>query len=139
MSKLTFPLLAAVLAAAALPAFAADLTINVAGVSGADGQIMVAVYNSAETFPSKPVRGLAVPARDGAVQVKLSGLPAGDYAFAIYHDANNNGKLDRNPVGMPTEDYAFSNNAVGKRGAPRFEDARIALPADGASTSVNLR
>jgi uncharacterized protein (DUF2141 family) len=139
MSKLIFPLLAAALSAAALPAFAADLTINVAGVSGAEGQIMVAVYNSAETFPAKPVRGLAVPAQDGVVQVKLSGLPAGDYALAIYHDANGNGKLDRNPVGMPTEDYAFSNNAVGKRGAPRFEDARIALPADGASTSVNLR
>jgi uncharacterized protein (DUF2141 family) len=139
MSKLIFPLLAAVLSAAALPAFAADLTINVAGVSGAGGQVMVAVYNSAETFPAKPVRGLAVPAQDGAVQVKLSGLPAGDYALAIYHDANGNGKLDRNPVGMPTEDYAFSNNAVGKRGAPRFEDARIALPADGASTNVNLR
>jgi uncharacterized protein (DUF2141 family) len=42
-------------------------------------------------------------------------------------------------VGMPTEDYAFSNNAVGKRGAPRYEDARIALPAAGAVATVNLR
>ena len=71
--------------------------------------------------------------------IEVAGLQAGDYAFALYHDANGNGKLDRNPVGMPTEDYAFSNNAMGKRGAPRFDDARVSLPADGAATSVSLR
>jgi uncharacterized protein (DUF2141 family) len=47
--------------------------------------------------------------------------------------------MDRNMVGMPTEDYAFSNNAMGKRGAPRFEDARIVLPEIGATATVNLR
>ncbi|MTV36473.1 DUF2141 domain-containing protein [Duganella radicis] len=129
----------AALFAAAAPAFAADLTINVEGVSSADGQVMVAIYNSAETFPTKPLRALTAPAHDGTVQLVAAELPAGEYAFALYHDANGNGKLDRNPVGMPIEDYAFSNNAIGKRGAPHFEDARIVLPAGGASTTVNLR
>jgi uncharacterized protein (DUF2141 family) len=135
MSRLLFALLFAV----AAPVFSADLTINVDGVANADGQIMVAVFNSADTFPVKPVRGLAVPAQNGKVQLVVPDLPAGDYAFAIYHDTNGNGKLDRNPVGMPIEDYAFSNNAIGKRGAPSFNDARVALPAAGATTSVNLR
>ncbi|WP_343731582.1 DUF2141 domain-containing protein [Duganella sp.] len=135
MSKL---ILTALFAAAA-PVFAADLTINVEGIASAEGQVMVAIYNSADTFPTKPVRALAVPAHAGSVQLVASDLPPGDYAFALYHDANGNGKLDRNPVGMPTEDYAFSNNAMGKRGAPRFDDARVSLPADGASTTVSLR
>lgn len=139
MTKLILAALFAASVPAALPAYAADLTISVDGVSGAEGQIMVALYNSADTFLAKPVRGAAAPAHSGTVQLKVSDLPAGDYAFAVYHDANGNGKMDRNPVGMPAEDYAFSNNALGKRGAPRYEDARISLPADGAVASVNLR
>lgn len=134
MSRLMFALLFA-----AAPSFAADLTINVDGVASADGQVMVAVFDSADTFLAKPVRAAAAPANQGTVQLQVAGLPAGDYALAVYHDANGNGKLDRNSVGMPTEDYAFSNNAFGKRGAPSFADARIALPADGASARVNLR
>ncbi|MYM22061.1 DUF2141 domain-containing protein [Duganella sp. FT135W] len=132
-------LMIALLFAAAAPSFAADLTINIDGVSSAEGQVMVAVFNSADTFPAKPLRAAAVPAHEGTVQLQVTDLPAGDYALAVYHDANGNGKMDRNSVGMPTEDFAFSNNAFGKRGAPSFEDARIVLPASGATTRVNLR
>lgn len=72
MTRLIFPLLLA----ATLPTYAADLTIDVAGVSGADGRIMVAVCDSAEAFPAKPLRSMAVPAQDGPVQVRVTGLPA---------------------------------------------------------------
>ncbi|NYE60169.1 uncharacterized protein (DUF2141 family) [Duganella sp. 1224] len=132
-------LLLALLFASTAPVFGADLTIRIDGVASADGDIKIALYNSADSFLSKPVRGLQAPAHAGTVEVKVADLAPGDYAFAVYHDANGNGKMDRNMVGMPTEDYAFSNNAAGKRGAPRFEDARIALPADGATATVNLR
>ncbi|MRX06383.1 DUF2141 domain-containing protein [Pseudoduganella sp. FT25W] len=135
MSKLIL----AVLFAAALPAYAADLIIHVDGVASAEGDVKVAIYNSAGTFLGKPLRGVAAPAQAGAVELKVTGLPAGEYAFAVYHDANGNDKMDRNMVGMPTEDYAFSNNAMGKKGAPRFEDARIVLPESGATATVNLR
>lgn len=121
------------------PAVAADLKISVTGVSSADGQIMVALYNSAESFLDKPFRATAAPAVAGVTQIEFKDLPPGDYAYSLYHDANANGKMDRNLIGMPTEDYAFSNNAMGKRGAPEYAAARFALPAAGAATSVSLR
>jgi uncharacterized protein (DUF2141 family) len=120
-------------------ASAADLTIAVDGVASADGKVMVAMYNSADAFRGKPYRALMAPATAGTVTLKFTELPAGDYAFAVYHDANGNGKLDMNAVGMPVEDYAFSNNAMGKRAAPSYEDARFQLPAGGATASVSLR
>lgn len=135
MSKLML----ALLFAATFPCHAADLAIRIDGVAGADGDIKVAVYNSAETFPGKPLRGAVAQAHEGTVQLTVAGLPAGDYASVVFHDANNNGKMDRNEMGVPTEDYAFSNNAMGKRGVPRFEDARIVLPESGATAVVNLR
>jgi uncharacterized protein (DUF2141 family) len=120
-------------------AAAADLTITVDDVASADGQLMVALYNSADTFRGKPYRALSAPASAGTVKLEVKDLPAGDYAFALYHDANRNGKLDMNALGMPAEDYAFSNNAMGKRGAPSYEDARFQVPAAGAAASVSLR
>ncbi|USX24122.1 DUF2141 domain-containing protein [Oxalobacteraceae bacterium OTU3CINTB1] len=120
-------------------ASAADLTITVEGVASADGRLMVALYNAAETFRGKPYLARMAPASTGAVTLAFKELPAGDYAFAVYHDANGNGKLDLNAVGMPVEDYAFSNNAMGNRSAPSYEDARFQVPAGGAAVSVTLR
>lgn len=126
-------------AAGSASASAGDLTITVEGVSSADGRLMVALYNSAETFRGKPYRARMAAASAGAVTLQVKDMPAGDYAFAVYHDANGNGKLDLNAVGMPVEDYAFSNNAMGNRSAPAYEDARFQVPPGGAAVSVNLR
>ncbi|WP_426175501.1 DUF2141 domain-containing protein [Massilia sp. TWR1-2-2] len=127
----------AVLAAA--PAGAADLTIHVDDVNAAGGMIHVALYNSADSF-MKSVAGIGKTAATGqADTIVLKNLPAGEYAFALFHDANANEKLDKNMFGIPTEDYAFSNNAVGKMGPPSYDSARFTLPAAGATVRVSLR
>ena len=43
--------------------------------------------------------------------------------MAVIHDANMNGKLDTNLLGIPTEGYGFSNDARGLLGAPSFSAA----------------
>lgn len=124
---------------ASMPAGAADLTIHVDDVRSADGSLMVALYDSAGTFLKKPVQASTVKAAPGANTVLIKDLPEGDYAFAVYHDANANGKMDANLMGMPTEDYAFSNNAMGRMGPPTFELARLSVPAAGLSTRVSVK
>ena len=124
---------------AASQASAADLTIHIDDVKAAGGQIMVAIYNSAGAFLKTASGSASVAAARSDNIVVLKDLPAGEYAFAVYHDANSNGKMDRNLLGIPTEDYAFSNNALGKMGPPKFEDARFILPAAGATLRVSLR
>ncbi len=47
--------------------------------------------------------------------------------------------MDKNLLGIPTEDYAFSNNALGKMGPPSFESAKLAIPAAGATVRVTLK
>jgi uncharacterized protein (DUF2141 family) len=42
-------------------------------------------------------------------------------------------------MGIPTEDYAFSNNAMGNMGPPSFEAAKFQVSEAGASTKVSLR
>lgn len=133
--------LAACLALAlfAASAQAGDLSITVDGVKSSQGQIMVALYDSADGFLKRTVKTGAAPAANGSTKLTIKDVPAGEYGFALFHDANGNGKMDKNMMGIPSEDYAFSNNALGNMGPPSFEQARFSVPAAGAATTVSLR
>jgi uncharacterized protein (DUF2141 family) len=128
-----------VLALLATPAFAADLTVRVADVPSAQGSIMVAVYDGAANFLRKPVQSARVAAAAGTVDIVIKDLPAGGYGVAVFHDANGNGKMDSNFMGIPVEDHAFSNNARGTMGPPSFEQVKFSLPAAGATATISLR
>jgi uncharacterized protein (DUF2141 family) len=118
---------------------AADLTIRIDNVENNDGRIMVALYDGADAYMKRPLQTAAVEAVAGATTVQFKDLAPGEYAFAIFHDANGNGRLDRNRMGMPTEMHTFSNDAQGFMGPPSFDAARFALPAAGRAVTVNLR
>ena len=51
------------------------------------------------------------------------GLPPGRYAASAYHDKDDDGELDRNFLGIPSEDYAFTSGAKAGLRPPSFEDA----------------
>ena len=54
-------------------------------------------------------------------------VPPGRYAVVAFQDANDNGKIDLNSTGVPTELAAFSNDAQGIGGPPKFEQAVIVI------------
>jgi uncharacterized protein (DUF2141 family) len=60
-----------------------------------------------------------------------------EYALAIYHDLNENGKMDAGIFGIPTEKYGFSNNAKGHMGPPSYHKSRIEL-TDSVIVRINL-
>ena len=103
------------------------------------GAAMVALFDSEESYGSgQAVRGVAVDVSAGQTEATFRGLPAGDYAMRAFHDVNGDGEMNTNPFGMPTEPYAFSNNARGNMGPASWERARFA--ASGATTqSITIR
>lgn len=119
---------------------AAGLVINVEGLSRAQGHLLVLVADSDAVWdgqaPRTTVQKLPVSAA-AAMAVEFPQLPPGRYAVQVMHDANDNGKLDTNLVGMPTEGYGFSNNPWLMRKA-RFDEAAFDLPAAGAAITVKL-
>lgn len=113
------------LLAAAAVASAADLTITVKDVRSAEGSVRLALYDSDASFMKLPQAKVLrqVNASKGEVKFLIHDLPAGKYAVASYHDENNNGKLDMNSLGVPTEGVGFSNDAQGEAGPPKFTQA----------------
>jgi uncharacterized protein (DUF2141 family) len=121
-------LTAALLFALSAPLQAATLEIAVSGLASTEGRVLVAVYDSADSWMKKPLRAVAgVPGADGKLLLRIDNLPDGDYAFNVLHDSNGNNKMDFNALGIPTEAYAFSNKAAGTFGPPKFDAARFSV------------
>lgn len=109
---------------------AQTLTIEVHDIPKAEGHLYVAFYVSEADFLKKPLTGLRIAVTDTMLVIPCQGLPEGEYAFSLFQDANENGKLDTGSFGIPLEKYAFSNNAVGVMGPPTYEQCCFRLQKD---------
>ncbi len=120
---------------------AADLTVTLVGLRSMQGVVRLSVYDRAETFLQDDGRiarhrviVTVVP-----MQVTFPGLAAGRYAISVVHDENDDGKLNRNVLGMPLEGYGFSNDAPVVLGPPSFEKAAIPLGVDNTTIPITMR
>jgi uncharacterized protein (DUF2141 family) len=120
-------------------ASAADITVRIDHVTNNDGQIMVALYDNTADYMKRPVRKAAVAAATGGVTVVFKDLAPGNYGLTVFHDANANGRLDTNAMGIPVESIGFSNDAQGVMGPPAFDAVKFAVPDAGAAITANLR
>lgn len=137
--NLMTPMLAACVAVAAGSAAAADLTVTVDGVTGAQGNVMVALFDKASEFPSgNRFKVQMVPAAAGTARLVFKDIPPGRYALSAFQDVNGNGRLDANMVGLPTEPYGASRDARGKMGPPAFDDAAVTLGGQPLSLTIHL-
>lgn len=120
------------------PAATTKLIVEADEASGGTGVVKVALWRDEKTFlKGDPYRAALVEIKEGRATATFDGLPPGEYAVSAFHDKNNNGKLDTNFAGKPTEPYGFSNNARGTFGPPKFERARIRVE-DNQTVSIHL-
>ena len=95
------------------------------------GSIVCSVFNNNETFLREPLTNIRVQASSsGATELQLQLEPLTQYALSCYLDTNDNGKLDTNFFGIPSEPVAASNNASAILGPPSYQDARFTISAD---------
>ena len=96
------------------------------------GILHLGVYDSKKVFESdrgdKPgpqpgiVTGIVKKVSKGVFKEEIE-VPSGTYAIGLYIDANENEKMDTNFLGIPKEQFGFSNDAKGSFGPPSFESA----------------
>ncbi|GAA4356506.1 DUF2141 domain-containing protein [Variovorax defluvii] len=116
---------------APLGVLAADLQLQVVDGPDAPATLYVALFDSADSYQANTMLAAqTVRMKSGTAKVSFPGLAPGRYALRVFADENGNGKLDTNPMGLPTERYGFSNDAKGHRGAPGFDAAAIRLDGD---------
>ena len=122
------------------PAPAAELTVEVLGLGSDKGQVHFGLYDNPATFPDKDARiqGIETAVRYGRAEAVFSGLEKGLYAVAVFHDENGNGSFDQALLGIPLENFGFSNGARALLGPPSFESAQVRVPEGGAKITIRL-
>jgi uncharacterized protein (DUF2141 family) len=104
---------------------AKDIVIRVDKIRNAKGFILVALHANGKDFPAseKAFRMERGQISEGSAEIVLHDVPAGRYAIALFHDENNDQKLNTNFLGIPKEGYGFSNNAYHTFRAPDYSEA----------------
>lgn len=122
-----------------LHAYAHELVLNIDKIAKTKGVMMIALYNSADGYNNNTntFSGQKIAVTQNTLSVNFGDVPAGDYAIKLYQDENENGEIDKNLIGIPTEGYGFSNNG-GAMGQPDFKDATFSV-MDKTTITIHLR
>ncbi len=103
------------------------------------GQVMAQLFNSEAGYRGGRAVGATITQVNGATaQIRFTDLAQGQYAFRLFHDLNGDGEMNTNPFGIPTEPYAFSNNANGQFGPASWADATFTVQAGETTQQISL-
>jgi uncharacterized protein (DUF2141 family) len=103
----------------------ATLKITVPNATSDTGKMMIGVYTQETFMKAAPVYAANVVIIDGVATAIFENVPTGDYAVNIFHDKNENGRMDFEN-GRPAEAYGLSNNSM-SMGPPTWGDATFLL------------
>jgi uncharacterized protein (DUF2141 family) len=125
-----------------IPMDRGQMQLSIENIKTQRGSVLIAVFDNQADFENEdePVYGEVISKPSpGALEIKLPDLPYGTYAVAVYHDINDNRKLDRTRLGIPKEPYAFSNNPKAKWSPATFEDSKVKLNQEKLQLTIELK
>lgn len=116
----------------------AQLKVTIDKIKNAKGHILISVFSDNGAYYKDTDHAAAVlkltPAQ--AREFIVTDLAPGNYAIAIFHDENDNGKLDTF-AGIPREGYSFSNSSGIM--PPAWEQAAFQVKAPTTTFALHMR
>jgi uncharacterized protein (DUF2141 family) len=123
--------------------FAETVQLKFSNMGNLRGRMAIAVFDNPDSFPDRS--SSAVLTKFFPITVVGNSMTAtidlkpGRYAIAAYLDANSNGVLDKNLVGIPKERFGFSNNPSVQFSAPNFNECEVEVKAKAVNVQqINL-
>ena len=118
-----------------------NLIVKFNGLNSSEGNVIIALCNSDENYKNhkSPFIGKSVSIDKNTAIIEFDDLPFGEYAIKAFHDEDANNDLNTNILGIPVEDYGFSNNARGMFGPPSWEDAKFVLSNDVKTIEIVIK
>jgi uncharacterized protein (DUF2141 family) len=134
--------LGAAMAGAAAPAAANEVVITITGLRSSEGVVRACMTTREDIFPRcirDPGSHRTVVPAGATVTIRFTNVAPGDYAIALLHDENNDGKANRALGMMPREGYGFSRDAAVQMGPPDFADAVFTLGTAARRMTIKMR
>ena len=114
------------------------VTIVVSELASTQAVVKLNFYNSSEKFlkdGQMAIRLFVKPEGKKEFTIPVE-LTPGEWAVALSQDLNNNDKLDKNFLGIPTEPFAFSNNVKPRFSAPNFQQCKFLVEGPGQVVTI---
>jgi uncharacterized protein (DUF2141 family) len=125
---------------ARVPLLKIPITVIVTNLESPSATVEMSIYGPDDKFPSpdRQLKKYRVKPKNRILKVKIRGLPYGEYAIALYQDLKNDGKIDKNFLGIPKDPYGFSNNYKPILSAPSFNDCKFIYSAKSNTVHIAL-
>lgn len=115
----------------------AVIELEIHNIANEKGQMLIGLYDSEGSWLKNAANGMFGEIVDGMSKVTFTNISDGTYAISVFHDADNDGKLDMF-LGIPTEDTGSSNDAPANFGPPKWEDAKFVVKKGIVNQIINL-
>lgn len=106
------------------------IVANITGLKSDKGVCRACLFTNEESFKGgaeQPYQCGIVTIKNNTAQATFNNIAAGSYALFVFHDVNNNNKMDKNFFGIPKEGYGASRNKLPFAAAPNFNDNKFSV------------
>ncbi len=114
-----------------------SITVVIENFKSNDGKVQVGLYASSDKWLKDTYMGEITTIDNKSATCTFKNVPQGVYAVSIFHDENNNDKLDTGYFGIPSEPYASSMGAKGMFGPPKWNDAKFTV--EGSDKEITIK
>ncbi|MDB5192821.1 MAG: hypothetical protein JWQ96_2384 [Segetibacter sp.] len=114
---------------------------DITNIRNNKGVCRACIFNNAASFngeTGKPYACVIVPVKNKTASAAFTNVAPGAYALMVFHDANNNNKMDKNFLGIPSEGYGASQNKLPFAAAPNFNDNKFTV-ANASIVSLRIK
>ncbi|MBN1291045.1 MAG: DUF2141 domain-containing protein [Candidatus Latescibacteria bacterium] len=115
--------------------------IVITGFKNDEGVARIALFRDKHGFPNDTeyayLKG-ECDIQDNESRLSINNIEYSTYAVSVYHDENNNGKLDKKWKLIPSEGFGTSNNARKEKEGPSYDLSTFEVNADTISVKIKL-
>lgn len=113
------------------------LTVQASGFADSQGHAVAKLFQPGDNVLDKGRWESTAAIKDGQATLAFPPLPAGTYALVVFHDRNDNGRIDHGWMG-PSEPLGFSGGfkLTLLSGRPTFEELKF--PLDGQPHTMGI-
>lgn len=117
------------------------LTVEIDNIDEVKGNVIINIYKDEEEYKEIKSASYAYffPVTEKYMQ-QIIKLPYGTYSLQVFHDENENKKIDMDKNNHPVEKFGYSNNFLGKYASkPPYKKTLISLEKPEKTIKINLK
>lgn len=101
------------------------------------GTVSASLFDEATFMRAAPLVGAKGKPENKTLTLELENVTPGEYGIITLHDFNENGRMDFESNGMPSEPYGISGDVV-PMGPPTFADAKFTVGTEDLTIHIKM-